>query len=344
MTEYRPFVRRLIAPVLAAAVLGAGVFGSRGAMAAPPPLSIELGVYPGGTEATVIVRPTNPELITVSHSLRRVTGGGTTVPPTRVPLVGVTAPLGGDLVSDGGPAPQPVYTKEATIRLAKLQPNTAYEVVVNAGTQDGRTATARQTFTTLKQRVRLTLDKAVVHDDGDGFLSGKGEPTWLWTVEGFSGGPLKDCYPKTSTGRCGVAEVGEGTIVPRTRAGHPFSYIFAQENFVPVVNPNQQPGDEDYTSMPREFTIRADAREDDPGIIGSVDAALSAIFGDWGAWLAGSSVATWRAPQGVESASQQVTVSADDGKFKSTLYFTFQLFHDNMSYPANDGRVHSTSK
>ena len=348
MTSCGFFAKRFItaAATLAVAVLGGAAFGSRTAGAAPPPLTIELGVSPGGTEATVYVRPTNPELITVSHTLRRVAATGPvgpTAPPTRLPVRDVAAPLGGGVFSDGSPPPVPVYEKEARIRLTGLQPNTTYEVLVNAGTSDGRTATARQTFSTLKQRVRLTLDKIVVHDDGDGFLSGKGEPTWLWTVEGFAGGPLKDCYPKNSAGRCGVAEVSEGTLYPYFGT-QKYVLVFAQENFVPVVNPNQQPGDEDFTSMPQQFTLRADATEDDPSIVGSVDGALSTIFGDWGAWLAGSSVATWQAPHGVELASQQVTVAANDGTFESTLYFTFQLFHDNQTYSPNDGRVHSTSK
>lgn len=343
MTEYRSLIRRLTAPALAAAMLGAAAFGGRTANAAPPPLAIELGVYPGGTEATVYVRPTSADLISVSHSVRRVTGGGTTVPPTRAPIRDVVASLGGGLLTTDGFQPQPVYDKEARIRLTGLQPNTTYEVTVNAATPTGQTAVARQTFTTLKQRVRVTLDKIVVHNDGDGFLAGKGEPTWLWSIEGFSGGPLRDCYPKNTAGRCGVAEVGEGTILPRTRAGQPFSYVFAQENFMPVVNPNPQPGNEDFTSMPRQFTLRATAHEDD-SIVGPLDAALSTLFGDWGARLATSPVATWQAPQGVESASRQVTVGADDGTFRSTMYFTFQLFHDNVSYPPNDGRVHSSSK
>jgi len=95
--------------------------------------------------------------------------------------------------------------------------------------------------------------------------------------------------------------------------------------------------------MPREFTLRATAKEDD-SIIGPLDAALSTVFGEWGARLFAAQVATWRAPQGVESASQQVAVSANDSTFESTMYFTFQLFHDSVSYPANDGRVHSTTK
>jgi hypothetical protein len=215
--------------------------------------------------------------------------------------------------------------------------------VVNAGTSDGRTAVARETFTTLPQRVSLTLDKIVVHDDGDGWLAGDGDVRWKWSVEGFSGGPLKDCYRKNSAGQCGFRDVGEETVLPRTAAGQPFSYVFAQENFVAMDNTNAPPGSEDFTSMPTQFTIRTDATEDD-SIIGPLDAALSTIFGDWGAWLSGSSVATWNAPQGVETASQQVTVAADDGTFRSTMYFTFRLFHDTMSYPANDGRVHSSSK
>lgn len=326
---------------IALATLGLTLLGGGAAGAAPPPLTIELGVSPGGTEATISVRATNSELISVSHSVRRLTGAGQTAPPTRLPIRDVLGPLGGGLVSTGDAQPQPVYDKEPRIRLANLQPDTAYEVVVNAGTAAGEHAVARRTFTTLKQRVRLTLDKIVVHDDGDGVLAGKGEPTWLWQVEGFAGGPVNECYPKTA-GRCRVAELGEGTVYPYIGL-QKYELVFAQENFRPVLNPNPQPGDEDFTMMPQTFTLRATAQEDD-SIVGPLDAALSTLLGEWGAWLSASPVATWQAPQGVESASQQVTVAANDGTFESTMYFTFRLFHDNASYPPNDGRVYSTSR
>ena len=358
------FVRRLLlAAGVSLAVVAPAALTGTAANAAAPPLAIELGVYPGGTEATVIVRPTNAELITVSHSVRRVnTGGGTVVPPTRLPIRDITAPIIGVLSPTGArPLPvfeqQPVYDKEARFRLTGLTSNTAYEVVVNAATEDGRTASARQTFTTLKRRLSVTLDKIVVHETGDGALSGifgdrNADPTWHWTLEGFSGGPLQDCFPKAA-GSCKEGDFGADdrvSILPACTRGDRdhrscvYTYVFAQENFVAGDNTNAPPGDEDFTTMPTQLTVRADAKEHDVTFFGAVDAAISTLFGDWGAWLGGASVATWQAPQGVENASQQLTVAADDGGFRSTMYFTFKLFHDDKTYPPNDGRVRATSK
>jgi hypothetical protein len=358
MTLQRASIRRLIAVAgLAAAMLGGAVLGAADASAGtPPPLAIEMQVSPGGTEAKVFVRPTNAELIAVTHSVRRVnTGGGTVVNPPRLPIRDVAAipPL---VATTGGLPTLAQYVKQYEATVKGLQSNTAYEVTVNASTQDGRTASARQTFTTLKQRLSVEVERIVVHETGDGALSGifgdtNADPTWHWTIEGHSGGPLQDCFPKAA-GSCKEGDFGADdrvSILPSCTRGDrdhrscTYVYVFAQENFVAADNTNAPPGSEDFTTMPTQLTIRVDAKEHDVTFFGAVDAAISTLF-TWGAWLAGSSQATWQAPQGVENASKQVSVSADDGGFRSTVHVTFKLFHDNKDYPPNDGRVRAGSK
>ena len=353
--------RAIAAATLAAAVLGATTLRvpTAGADPAPvraapatvasQPLSIEMLVAPGGTGATVIVRPTNPELISVSHSVRRLTGGGTIPPTTRIPDH-VANPLSGGVLSasDAQPLPvfepEPVYEKEARIQLTGLTSHTTYEVVVTASTRDGRTATARQTFETASKRVRLTLNTINIQDVG-GLLEGDhAEPTWFWHLSGFAGGPLKDCFPKAA-GQCQEGDFGEYTLLPTCSRGDrdhrtcTYTYVFAEENFRPTDNTNAAPGSEDFTSMPRQFQLRAAVHESDAPLVSSLD-----TFFDWGAWLGGSAQAAWQVPQGQERTSQQVTVSTDDGTFRSTMHFTFELFHDKLSYPPTDGRVHSLAK
>jgi hypothetical protein len=287
---------------------------------------------PGGTEVYAFALSSEPTAMT--YSIKPVSN---TSPPTgpSSPLSGIVAlPLGGGVVSSGGTPPQPVYDTKHNLHRTGLTPNTTYDLDVAATTQAGLHLTAHARFTTLKQRVRMTLEKIVVSDDGDTF--GSGEPTWFWQV-GWPGGTVKDCYPQAA-GHCQVGSASEGTIYPYANGSSKFSVVFAEENFRPVPNPNPQPGEEDFTSMPQQFLLSVSARESD-SFLGSLDALF-----DWGAWLSGVSEATWQAPQGVEHARQSVTVAAEDGNFRSVMSFTFEVFYDAQSYPPNDGRVYSTSK
>ncbi len=340
MSRAPSFVKRLIiagltAGVLATAALGATTAGAdpipaRAPVAAAPATTLFLPeVRPGGTYVDALALSSEPTSLT--YSLKRadmappVTGGAG-------PLQGVRAPIGGGVLSP--PESTPVYETKHPLHLTGLTSNTTYVLYVAATTRSGQRLTAQAQFTTLKERVRLTLDKIVIHDDGDTFSDG--DPTWFWQV-GWATGTAKDCYPK-SAGQCKEGDFSEGTVYPVIN-GQKFAFVFAEENFQPVPNPHPQPGNEDFTSMPQQFQLKVSAKESDYAILGGLDSLF-----DWGAWLGGIAQASWQVPQGKESASQQVTVSAEDGNFRSTMYFTFQLFHDNQSYPPNDGRVFSTAK
>jgi hypothetical protein len=320
MPDYRTLVHRLIAGAgLAAVVFGATAISAPSANADPipqrgvpaaarpgatttAPLSIEMQVSPGGTQANVYVRPTNSELIAVSHSVRRVNGGGTVAPPIRIPLDGIRAPITGGVATIDGVLSPADYRKEHTIRLTGLQSNTTYEVTVNAATPDGRTAVARQTFTTLKARVRVILEEITIEDDGDGIFRGDGEPRWEMDLT--LGGKL--CYPI----KCGsFGNHGEGRFVPRDPAGNRLTWKLFEEVF---------------NGLPDVLTMSVKAEEDDGAISGSPSQIST-------------QTAVWRVPRGVETASSRVQVRGDQASrdFKSVLTFSFELFHDDTPYVIN---------
>jgi hypothetical protein len=358
MVRCPAFIQRLVVAGLTAGVLATGAFsaatagadtpparatgattatGATGAVAAP---TLNVFVSPGGTEATADAISSVPT--TITYTVQAITTTGTPVGPgAGLPLRGVVAPISG-VLSTGNPPPPPQYDTKHHLNLTGLKSNTTYDLDVTGTTQQGKQLTAHARFTTLKKRVRITLDKIVVQDDGDTF--GSGEPTWFWQMSGFSGGPLADCFPKDA-GHCKEGDYSEGTIIPNcTRGGRDhrtcaYSYVFAEENFQPIPNPHPQPGGEDFSSMPQQFQIKVSAKESDYPILGGLDSLL-----DWGAWLGSSQETSWSVPQGKESASQQVAVSADDGNFRSSMVFTFQLFHDNQTYSPTDGRVASAAK
>jgi hypothetical protein len=298
---------------------------SVGGIAAAPAMNIR-SVSPGGTEVRAEV--TSTELTTFSYRV-------TLVPTTTPPVGGVVAafPNGGVLSVDGAPPPA-VYDTKHNLYKTGLKPNTTYDLNVSGVTQNGVQVSDHARFTTFRQRLRVTLNKIDISDDGDTF--GSGEPTWFWQV-GWSTGTVNDCYPQDD-GKCKVGNATEGTVYPYTNAGSTFQMIFADENFQPIVDPNPQPGREDFTTMPQQLVLDASAKEDD-SILGGLDA-----FFDWGAWLSGNPEATWTVPQGVEHASKSLTVAAEDGNFRSTMTFTFEVFYDNQVYTPNDGRVFLTSR
>jgi hypothetical protein len=207
---------------------------------------------------------------------------------------------------------------------------------VTGTTTGGQRVAAHARFTTKKQRLRVTLDKIVISNDGD--VIGSGEPTWFWSV-GWTTDHMSDCYPH-SGGRCRSRDFDAGTLYPYTESGRKFSYIFAEENFHPIPDPTPQPGEEDFTSMPTALFLRATAKESDS----FVQEALDALFDGWATVGGDGPVVRWDVPQGVEYASKQVTIQANDDNFKSVMYVTFEVFYDNQTYAPNDGRVNSTSK
>ena len=296
------FRRALVGAGLALAVLAQTVLPAGAQPVGPGPRLEPLRVYPGGQQATVEVYAS--EDVTISYSLREGSAQA------------------------GGAAAGTVSQPQHRLMLTGLKSNTTYTLTVRAKNRMGKEATAETTFTTLKRRVRVTLDSITVHSDGD--LIGSGEPTWFWTL----GRPvisIQDCFP-SSAGKCKEGSFGTGTITPLTSAGVKYAHVFAEENFLPI------PGGEDFTTMPADFVLKAKAVENDAGL-GWLDDIIA-----FGAFLSGASEASWHAPRGGQSASDAVALDANDGSFRSTMRFRFELFHDNTSYPPTDGRVHSTSK
>jgi hypothetical protein len=342
MKDYRSFVKRfIVAAGVAAGVLGSAALGGPAAGADSPPLRAVpaavapalsiLGVETRGTEATAIVTSSVPTA--VSYELEPVS---TTPPPSRPPrgpLGGVINPLDtGGVATTRDTPPPATFERKHGLPLRNLTSNTTYDLFVAATTQSGQRLTAQTRFTTRPQRVSVTLDKIVVHNDGDTWLrGGEGEPTWYWAVEGFAGGPVRECFPRARAG-CRAGHTSEGTISrPLTDSGQRFAFVFAEENFLT----DPRPEAEDFTTMPQTFVLRADASESDVDLP-PVDFDPINLFN-------GPAV-RWQAPKGQESAEQQVTLRVSDNGFDSTMYFTFRLFHDTASYPPNVGRVHSTSK
>jgi hypothetical protein len=340
MAHVPSFARRLL--LAAGLTLGAvapAALGVLPAVAAAPPTLTILGVSPGGTQADVTATSSVPVAITYSVHVApaRVVPGGTVAAgtlaasaPALRQIDGVLAPVTG-VLDPGTPLH---YDTKHIFRLTGLKPNTAYDLNIAGTTEAGEHLTAHARFTTLKQRVRLTLDTITVTDDGD--VIGSGEPTWFWSV-GWATASLKDCYPK-SAGHCREGSASEGTIFPNAGAGKTYSYVFAEENFKPMPGPGA--GEEDFTTMPTSFFLHAAAKESDSFL----QSALDAFFDGYAQLGDGSSGLRWDVPQGVEGDRKQVTMAANDGNFKSVLHFTFQVFYDNQTYTPNEGRVYSTSK
>lgn len=325
------FVRRIVAAVgLTLGAFAPAALGVGSADAAQSPTLSLVDLRPGGTQVEVLALSSVPT--SVRYSVRRVEAAPTP-PPSRGVLgtVGQLPTLG--LLDPGTNAPPTRFSTKNPIRVTGLKPDTTYDLSVGATTEAGEQLTAKVRFTTLKQRVRLTLDKITVTDDGD--VIGNGEPTWFWQM-GWPTGFAKDCFPKKA-GKCREGDFGTGTITPRTGEGRSYSYVFAQENFRPM--PGTGAGEEDFTTMPTAFTLSVKANESD-SIFQSV---LDAFFDPY-AMLGGSTPTVWQVPQNVERASQQITLGASDGNFSSHMLFTFEVFYDAQTYTPNDGRVFSTAK
>jgi len=338
MSDDRSFTRRLVLAVgLTAAVLGTTMLSVAPAGADPPPqrtipaivspptggvvtapsrggplagvaASITpLQVQVGGTQATVTFTTSAPTAVT--FTLTDVSGTPPSPPPAG-PLGGVTGPLAGGVLLTGD-APSPASFKTAhQLTLKPLTSNTTYDVFVAATTQAGQRLTGSARFTTLKLRVRVTLEEINVEDDGDTdygiVVNNDAEPRWVMDLT--FGHTL--CYPIN----CGAyaGNVAEGRFVPRDPAGNRLTWQLYEEVF---------------HGLPSTFTISVRTFEDDVNLTGACLGG-GCDFND--NQLA---TCTWHRPQGVESASTRVQVRGDDGDgFRSVLTFTFELFHDATSY------------
>ena len=201
-------------------------------------------------------------------------------------------------------------------KLTGLKSNTTYDVTVTARTQSGEKHTAQTRFTTSKQRVRVTLREINIERDGD--TIGDGEPRWKVFLKWGADGPVDGCYPNN----CKFGSYGDGPIFPKNSQGQFLSWTFAEENF---------------DRKPDSFQLDVWAEEDDPDIFASAGGGPFANGADF----------TWTVPQDKEWASVPVYVRADQSStlgqdFKSEMAFTFELFHDNLSYPAAHNAPQST--
>ena len=272
------------------------------AAAAPPTISA-LQIKAAGTSATVTLTSSEPASVRVDAKA--------TAPATALPR---------SQSSD-------IYTTAHELRLTALASNTTYVVTVTARTLDGRTATATGSFTTLKKRVRITLESIDIIDDGD--LIGDGEPGWTVSAT-WDGGAAQGCYPV----RCGnVGSFGEGRITPRNSAGGTLMFDFAEENF---------------DRFPDRIILKTEAREQDSTLTdGWGVRAWECVFGVLkGGCITGDETDTeWRVPQGVETAFQLVTVNGHDTStgFESVLTFAVELFHNHTPSPAPKRNFHTST-
>jgi hypothetical protein len=337
--------RSLAIAALAVGVLATGLLGvpaaGADATATPPrnaataaPLSIAIAVQPFGTKVTAKVTTSLPTMLTYSTKAVSATPAAGPSPQATVAADTGGAPHGGPITPKYVLSPANFVTAHEDT-LTGLTSNTRYELSVTATTQDGKTATGTTTFTTLKQRVRVTLREINITDDGDWI--GDGEPLWVigvtWKRSDGTGpaGEAGDCYP-LAVSICQTSSFSEGRYFPRNSAGQFLAWTFAEENF---------------DRAPNMFDLDVKAQEDDliPGL-GSLGDFLQECMPLFGGpcGFSSSPDASWKVPQGVEWASTAVTLKADDigGGLHSTLTFTYELFYDNLSYPAAHNRPSST--
>ncbi|MGH2588165.1 MAG: fibronectin type III domain-containing protein [Dehalococcoidia bacterium] len=316
MLTIHALIRRLTVTVgLAAALLTSATLLGPAATADPGPGGVAvpgipftaapnrpLQVEAWGTSARVHVTSAEPALFSV----------------TLTPAHGITTTP--SAYDDWGPV-TPTLKTDHVFTLADLRSNTAYTLEVTATTAFGQTLSHAASFTTAKLRARLTLDKIVVHDDGDWI--GKGEPTWFWSMtwDKLVGGGVIEvngertggCYPYRSL--CEPGSTGEGTLYPTNPKGEKLALLFAEENF-PV--------------MPDRFTLGTRADESD-----WPHPCLPCEFQP-------GSVETLHVPTGSEGSVREIAIPARGDGVESTMYFRFETFHDTLPYPPNRGstRVH----
>jgi hypothetical protein len=287
---------------LALAALAPAALAGPAQAAAPPTISAPQ-IKAAGTSAVVTLTSSEPASIRVEA----------------VPTAPTTAPHRSQ-TSD-------IYTTSHELKLTGLASNTAYAVNVTARTLDGRATTAQGSFTTLKKRVRLVLESIDIKDDGDGLLTGDGEPVWfvrlLWPGRDRE---LTECFPVGEPKCDETGKYGEGRFSPSNSTGDSLMFVFAEENF---------------DRFPDALTLRAGAYEDDSFISRFLTLPWWAECIAGGGCPVGEHPPTeWRVPQGVEFAHQILAVPGDDEVgafttgFESTLNFSVVVYHDYTPHSA----------
>jgi hypothetical protein len=344
MISYRSWTTRFVlAASLAGAMLGSTVLPAPAAgtdpgtvvthpiTAAPvtailPALS-DVSVQPSGTQATITFTTASPATASVSVKPADVSEAAT---------LHTTGAIAGRLPtameSLTGPTAAPDYETAHTLHLSNLKSNTAYQATVTAQTKDGTQLSQQVTFSTAKERIRVTVDSIDITDGGQ--LIGDPSPLWLMGVQWGAGytyrptvnGQASTCFPtngdrpvysggsKTgdviSEGLCQNGSYGDGTFQPTDTYGKPLSWVFAEENF---------------DAMPTYLQVSA-----------SVDVSTGwDVIDGLNNLTAPSSVQSsnsWQVQQGVEYASKTLPVTATDGNFISSVTFKVELFYDNLSY------------
>ena len=340
MLDYHQFARRLILGAgLTAALLGAAARGvapanadtaprhavpatvstpaggadpapQRGSTTVAAATITPLQVQAGGTQATVTFSTSEPTAVT--FQLKEVTGAPPPQPPSG-PLGGVTAPISGGVATTGDTPPPASFKTMHQLLLKSLKSNTTYDVFVVATTRSGQRLTGSARFTTLKLRVRVTLEEINVENDGDTdygiVVANDAEPRYVMDLS--LGGRL--CYPIN----CGTyaGNVKEGRFIPRDSAGNRLTWQLFEEVF---------------NGLPNELTISVRTFEEDVFNMGAC------VGHDCDLNDNRLASAVWRRPQGVESRTDRVQVRGDDGDgFRSVLTFTFEVFHDATPYVIN---------
>src|SRR5215216_3483185 len=149
--------RRMLAlAALALGVLATALLGvpAAGAQPAPPstaaaagPLTVSIAVQPFGTKTTARVTTSLPTVLKASTASPMGFVEAAAADGGVQPAVG--AIRSGVVLSESN------YVTEYEFGLPDLTANTTYMVTVDATAQDGQTATATASFTTLKRRVRV---------------------------------------------------------------------------------------------------------------------------------------------------------------------------------------------
>ncbi|HZQ35205.1 MAG TPA: hypothetical protein VFD32_04680 [Dehalococcoidia bacterium] len=328
-----PFKRRSALALLTLGMLAAlpsmtaaraNPMAQRSGIADAGTLNVAIAVQPFGTRADVTVTTSLPTVIRSAVSPQ----GEAAALPTGAE--GGSAPPDGAIHPGFVLAPSSYVTTHA-YSVANLTANTGYTLTVEAATLDGQRATTSASFTTLKRRVRVTLREIDISDDGD--LIGDGEPLWLIALNYKSAtggeGAVGACYPLPPGSICEAGSYGEGRFFPRAGDGQFLAWTFAEENF---------------DQFPDTFNLSVEAHEDDfiPFTGALVDMLQNCLAN--GCSFTAAIDGLWPVPQDVEWASTAASIKGDDpvGGLHSTLVFTYELFHDNLSYPAERNAPSST--
>jgi hypothetical protein len=353
----RSLVRRLVlGGGLMLTVLTAAV-NIPAARAAGPPALEPLKVMAMGTEATISVRASEP--VAIGY---QITTGSGVAPAAVAPLAQQNEAMQSQAQNQAhnqaqatpkpkptskpaptatpSPAPSllPVHNNVARdyetafdFKVTGLKSNTTYTVSLTATTPDGRTATAQQTFTTLKLRVRVALREIDIEDDGDWI--GDGEPMWTVKLD-WNGGAAATCWPNTSSagsgGICQAGSYGEGRFFPRNYLHDFLGWTFAEENF---------------DAFPTKLAIQADAVEEDfIPVLPTVAQFIQDCLLHLPCGFQSRPLDEWAVPYDKEWSSTTLRVRGNDdvNSFKSVMVFTFETFHDNLSYPSARNQPSST--